>query len=72
MPTPAAMSLSDVPSYPFSAKHRLASRRIASRVELASPSYATAVRLPVRGPHHAEGFPQQRGEPAEPALSTDQ
>ena len=33
-----------------------ASTRIASRVELASPSYATAVRVPGRPATHAEGF----------------
>jgi hypothetical protein len=33
MPTAAAMSFSDVPSYPWSAKYLNASARMASRVE---------------------------------------
>src|SRR5215207_9844816 len=46
MPTPAAMSLREVPSKPCSAKQWRASARIASRVEPASPSFATSRRVP--------------------------
>ena len=50
MPTPAAMSLSDVPSYPVVAKHVTASSRMASRVErIVDPACDVATRPSMSG-----------------------
>src|SRR5688572_20035676 len=47
IPTPAAMSLSDVPAKPCAAKQRRASSRMASRVERIGSGTATVRRVPV-------------------------